>query len=148
MIHLKIAFRGRIELMNRQKDKFTDWLNSEAVQKRGWSFRQLADRAGSTIGTVSRVMNQHQDPTADFCHGIARALGVPPERVFRKAGLLPPHIIGDEDQDRKNELLDYYESLRDNDRDTAVALIRTLYEQRGPYAAELRPNQEEERRNQ
>lgn len=134
--------------MNERKEWFTEWLNTEVVEKRGWSFRQLADRAGSTIGTVSRVMNQHQDPTAEFCHGIARALGVPPLRVFRKAGLLPPHIIGDEDQDRKNQLLDYYESLRGDDRDTAVALIRTLYEQRGPYTAELRPNQEKERRDQ
>jgi len=128
--------------MNGQHLDFTEWLNTEVVEKRGWSFRQFADRAGSTIGTVSRVMNQHQEPSADFCHGVARALGLPPERVFRKAGLLPPHIIGERDADRKNELLDYYESLRDEDRDTAVALIRILYEQRGPYAAELRPSED------
>jgi len=74
--------------------------------------------------------------------GIARALGVPPERVFRKAGILPPHIIGDEDDERKGELLDYYESLTDERRDTALALVRTLYERQGPYMAELRPDRE------
>jgi len=74
--------------MNTRKD-FSEWLTMQ-IQERGWSFRSFADRAGTTIGTVSRVINQHQDPTDDFCLGIAKALDLPPETVFRKAGILPP----------------------------------------------------------
>jgi len=86
------------------------------------------------------VMTESRRPGPDFCTGVARALSLPPERVFRKAGLLPPHVIGGEDKERKSELLDLYEALGDRDRDTALAVIRTPYEQRGPYVAELRPD--------
>lgn len=126
-------------------NKLATWLNQQSEDKR-LSLREIANRAGVSHTTVIRIANDKLKtrPSADVCFGLARALGVPPQRVFREAGYpMPPHIIGDEDRSRKTELLDYYESLYDKNRDTAVALLRTLYEQQGPYAAELRPQEEE-----
>lgn len=129
-------------MVSSQKIEFATWLEKQ-IEKRGWSYREFSRRGELSSGAVSKVINRHSFPGPEFCHGVARALGVPPERVFRKAGLLPPHIIGDEAQDRKNELLDYFEALDEQRRQTALALIRTLYEQQGPYAAELRPGEED-----
>jgi hypothetical protein len=66
-----------------------------------------------------------------------------PSASFARQAYYPPHIIGDEDQNRTNELLDYFQALDEERRETAIALIRTLYEQQGPYAAEIRPDDEE-----
>ncbi len=120
---------------------FTEWLN-ERLENIGWSYNELARRAGLSSGGVSLVMTEARRPGPEFALGVARALRIPPERVFRKAGILPPRIIGGEDKERKSELPDLYEALGDRDRNTALAVIRTLYEQRGPYVAELRPNDE------
>lgn len=65
------------------------WVNSE-LDKRGWSKRELARRAGLSHATVSKVMSGQNKITFDFCAAIARAFNEPPEMVFRLAGLLPP----------------------------------------------------------
>jgi len=54
---------------------------------------------------------------------------VPPERVFRKAGLLPPRVIGNAYFEERDELMDYFEALEPQQRETALRIIRTLYEQ-------------------
>jgi len=122
--------------------EFSQWLNEE-MQSRSLNQSELSRRAGIAQSTVSFVLSGDRQPGTDFCTGVAHALGMPPERVFRKAGLLPPRIIGGEHEEQKAELLDYYEALGERDRDTALAVIRTLYERQGPYVAELRPDKEE-----
>ena len=68
---------------------FADWLTEE-VEKRGWSFRELARRAGLSSGAISQITTQRSFPGPEFCTGVARAFRIPPEEVFRRAGLLPP----------------------------------------------------------
>lgn len=67
---------------------FGEWLSGEA-HHRGWSLNELARRAGRGSSTVSMVANGLNRPGWDFCVGMARALGLPPEDVMRRAGLLP-----------------------------------------------------------
>jgi transcriptional regulator with XRE-family HTH domain len=64
------------------------WLNIE-TETRGWSLRELARRVGVSHTTIINIANQQRRPSADLCRRIALALHVPPEEVFRKAGLLP-----------------------------------------------------------
>ena len=66
----------------------------------------------------------------EFCQDIARVLKVPPERVFRKAGHLPPRIIGNDEAD---ELLDFFESLNERNRQTILSMAHTLHEQQAEY---------------
>lgn len=110
---------------------FTTWLISE-MNDRGWNNSELARRAGLVPSTISMVISEHKRPGPNFCNGAARALRLPPERVFRLAGLLPSHVIGNDDG-RKHEIEEYWPYLQDDDRDTLAILARTLYEKRIAY---------------
>ena len=68
--------------------RFITWLNEE-LERRAWSYNELARRAGMSGANVSRVINGQQAITFDFCAAIARPLGKRPEELFRMAGLLP-----------------------------------------------------------
>lgn len=45
---------------------------------------------GVVPSTVSVVLSGKVLPTWEFCYGVAQSFRVPPEDVFRLAGLLPP----------------------------------------------------------
>jgi transcriptional regulator with XRE-family HTH domain len=110
--------------------EFSEWL-TDRVEERGWSFRELSRRADLSSAVISQVVTRKSFPGLDFCLGISRALDIPPERVFRKAGYLParPRIISEQ----KEELDDYYEALDQSDRDRLVAIAKTLHEQQESY---------------
>ena len=65
------------------------WLTGE-VERRGWSLRELGRRSGLSGAVISDVARGQQRPGLRFCVQIAGALGLPPEGVLRRAGLLPP----------------------------------------------------------
>jgi transcriptional regulator with XRE-family HTH domain len=67
---------------------FIDWLESE-LAKRRWSYNRLARRAGLSHSMLSRV-RAGAAPSWTTCRAIAEALDLPPEHVFRQAGMLPP----------------------------------------------------------
>lgn len=66
---------------------FTDWLDDE-LQKRSWSHSELARQAGITRGALSHIFSHTRRPGVSLLNGIARALRLPPEQVFRAAGIL------------------------------------------------------------
>lgn len=68
---------------------FITWLQSE-LDKRGWSQADLARAIRMTTATVSRVMSGDRKPGIEFLIALAGALKVPPEEIYRAAGLLPP----------------------------------------------------------
>ncbi|MBT7069538.1 MAG: hypothetical protein HN975_01445 [Anaerolineae bacterium] len=97
--------------------KFNQWLNDEE-EKRGWTDYRLSAEAQISSSVLSRA-RQGSLPKWDACQSIAKALGISPVIVFRKAGLLPPAIEEDEDleiimhnaaqmtEDEQEELLQY-----------------------------------------
>lgn len=68
---------------------FSEWLSSE-LEKRGLSQSELARLAGVSRGAISHLINQTRKPGPEICEAIAHALKLPPETVFRVAGLLSP----------------------------------------------------------
>jgi len=68
----------------------------------------------------------------EVCVAMARALDVPPETVFRAAGLLPPSRDPGEDEE---ELLYHYRDLDEGGQREARAVIRALRETRASYPA-------------
>ena len=70
-------------------DKFKPWLLQE-LKTRSWRRVDFARRAGLSMASLSDVLNGIYRPGPDMCTAIAQALGEPPEKVFRLAGLLPP----------------------------------------------------------
>ena len=71
-----------------QRSEFVIWLDQELLQH-GWSDHQLARRAGLSHSVISRARSGAA-PKWEACDALAKALDLPPEIVFRKAGLLPP----------------------------------------------------------
>jgi len=117
-----------------EKD-FSTWLTIE-MDRLGWNNSELARRASVVPSTISMVINRQKQPGPDLCNGIARALGVPPERVFREAGLLPAVIIGEDNDEKKKELDEYWRYLTGEERDTLATMAKAFYERRSSYDTE------------
>lgn len=113
--------------------KLTQFLEQE-LSDRGWSIRELARRSRLSVSTVSDVINGHSAPGTRFCNGIARALDVPPERIFRIAEILPSRIIGNENTER--EMLDYFRAMDPKDQQQILTITRALYESRAEYTTD------------
>lgn len=89
---------------------FGDWLQSQ-MDERGWSRATLARKAKMTTGAISHIINETRGAGPEFCLAISDALRIPPEEIFRRAGLLPP----------------------ESERDTATQEAAYLFAQLGAY---------------
>jgi transcriptional regulator with XRE-family HTH domain len=103
-------------------NQFSRWLQDE-MNKRGLNQSQLAKLAGVTRSAINGVISGVRGPGSDLCVGLARALKLPPEDVFRAAGLLPPETKRDPVTDEAEYLLS---QLPENKRQQALAFIRFL----------------------
>jgi transcriptional regulator with XRE-family HTH domain len=110
--------------------ELTDWLNQQA-EDRGWSYREMARRAGLSHSAISNVTSGNALAGWDFCLGIGRALGEDPVYVFRLAGLLPPAPAAVEEE---REVLGILRRLPATVRSTVVTILRALSGQ-GPAQA-------------
>jgi len=115
--------------MESMSTKLIDWITKE-INLRGWSVRELARRAYLSHATINGVLTEKAGAGPDFCTGIARAFRVPPDQVFRLAGLLPTVII---DKEEDANLLDYFHYMDPGDRVRLLAIARTFYESRAGY---------------
>ena len=68
---------------------FAAWLDRE-TQTCGWSYGELAGRAGLSSANVCDLLTGARRPTWEICVRLSRALKMSPTTVFRQAGLLPP----------------------------------------------------------
>jgi len=103
-------------------EELTRWL-SEEVDRRGWSYREIARRGGLSSGAISNVIKGKSSPGWDLCVGLARALDVAPEVVFRKAGLLPALPP---DVEEEQEVVRILRSLPAGARRTVATMLRGL----------------------
>lgn len=105
----------------------TEWLNQQA-EDRGWSYREMARRAGLSHSAISNVVSGVSLPGWDFCLGISRATGEDPIRIFRLAGLLPPAPPQDRIAEFR-EIAEMLAGLPDGPiRAEAMAAIRAIAE--------------------
>jgi len=121
-----------------EKD-FSTWLTTE-MDRLGWTNSELARRASVVPSTISMVISKQKKPGPDLCNGVARALGTPPERVFREAGLLPSATIGQDSEEnaKKQKLDDIWQYLTSEQRETVVTMAQVLYEKREAYNVDKR----------
>lgn len=68
--------------------EFITWINTE-LDQRGWSRSEAARRGGFSSSTLDKVVGGFSKPGPVLCRGLARAFGLPPDEVFRLAGILP-----------------------------------------------------------
>jgi transcriptional regulator with XRE-family HTH domain len=112
---------------------FATWLMHE-TENRGWTNAELARRAGISPASISMVISGQKGVGLDFCLGVARALGFPPEIVLRQAGLLPPipPAIAEE-----TEIVNIIRSLTVSTRRLVITMLRALGQNRPPTADPL-----------
>lgn len=101
------------------ENDFVTWLENE-MDARGWTNSETARRAGVSASNISMTLSRTKFPGVEMCRGLARAFHIPPERVFRIAGILPPRVIGSEKN--HEELLDYYDALSERNRRALIAM--------------------------
>jgi transcriptional regulator with XRE-family HTH domain len=106
------------------RELFAKWLQDE-MQSRGWDQSDLMRHANLTTGVVSRILSLEREPSPKTLRAIARAMQVPPEDVFRRAGLLPRSTAM---PDGAEELLQYFRSAGEEDRRRMLRVVRALYE--------------------
>lgn len=105
---------------------FAEWLEGE-LEKRNWRPSELAKAAGLYQSTLWKVLNRERAAGADVCTSLARALRLPPEIVFRQAGLLPP-LPEEPDAQQVTKCLDYYKRLPSRVREEVLEYITFKYE--------------------
>lgn len=99
----------------------------EELDKRGWQPADLARKAGLSTGSLSNILNGNRKPGPSVCVAIAQALDEPPELVFRKARLLPP-LIGPEESQTFDEILDFMKRLTEDEREEVLDYAKRRYE--------------------
>jgi transcriptional regulator with XRE-family HTH domain len=92
----------------RSEMTFTEWIEQE-LESREWRQANLARVMGASEGMVSMVLRGERKPGPDFCNGIAKAFGIPPEEVFRMAGLLP--ALPEQDDELARQLVESFKLL-------------------------------------
>lgn len=60
-----------------------DWLRTEMVEAHGLKIGDLADHLGVTRQTVSRLLNQRQDLTADMAIRFEKLFGIDADTLMR-----------------------------------------------------------------
>jgi transcriptional regulator with XRE-family HTH domain len=104
----------------RNRQELATWLNRE-LESRGWTQSDLARFSGVHRAVISKIILGGTKPTPETMEAIARALKIPPEQVFRVAGLLPPAINVDEDMEK---ILHEASKLPKQDQEEVLAFIR------------------------
>ena len=113
---------------------FSSWLNAE-MGKASLNQSELAKRANINQAAVSRLLAGTTTPSAETCNAIAKALKLPPEQVYRAAGLLPPKSEHDELVERAEHMLRSFKT--EQYRQIALATLEALLvqEEKGGYNA-------------
>jgi transcriptional regulator with XRE-family HTH domain len=112
---------------------FGQWLEI-TLQEHELTQSQLARMAGVTRGAINGILSGARGPGPELCLAIAKALNIPPEEIFREAGLLPFQP----DKDNLVELITHLsEQLpTDEEKEDVAIYIRhrlQIAEKRGKY---------------
>ena len=110
--------------------EFIEWLMDQ-LNQREWTQADLVRRSGLTSAAVSRIVSGLRRPGTEACTAIANAIDLPPETVYRIAGLLPPESPLETELKEVNYRLSQLEPY---ERFEAIQFIRFIHERRARYA--------------
>jgi len=111
-----------------KKRSFSHWLQGE-INKRGLTQADLARKSGISKAYISRIFSENREPSAGTLKAFATALNLPPETVYRAAGLLPAEtekkIIFEEllfsfshlNEDQQKQLLQYAKFMSTSEKE-------------------------------
>jgi transcriptional regulator with XRE-family HTH domain len=107
-------------------ESLKEFLDDE-MKKRGWKQADLARAANLDSAVISNIYNGRRKMGDETGRAIANALRIPPEEIFRKAGLLPKQL----DDDSATRLAYRIAQLPAEDQEVIDAMIDGLYLKRG-----------------
>jgi transcriptional regulator with XRE-family HTH domain len=112
---------------------FGDWL-SKKMREHNWTQSDLARHSGLTRQAISYYLSsKSRYPDERALTKIARAFKIPPEEVFRQAGLLPSKKDNDELLDRIEYLYNELEDPANKKRALDFLEFLMIQEERGEY---------------
>lgn len=97
-----------------------NWLRKK-IEKAGITQAELARRSGISPTHITKVLNGERGLGEQSLLAIAKALHIPPENIYREAGLLPPVPKADEQQE---ELIYLFNQLPDQEKRSLLRFIR------------------------
>ncbi len=106
--------------------KFTEWLTLE-MEKKNWNKADLARHINFTESAISLLFNGKRQPGIKMCQVIAEALELPPDLVFRQAGILP--ALEDEPPELA-EMKYWFLQMTADEREEHLAMGRFRVQQR------------------
>ncbi len=105
---------------------FTTWLQAE-MDKHQWSQADLARYADLSRAVINKLLNGRTYPQPTTLDAIARALKIPAETIYRRAGLLPRASVQDA---YTAELIHKLSLIKDAQRKvTALRLLDALIDE-------------------
>jgi DNA-binding XRE family transcriptional regulator len=101
---------------------FITWLDKQA-EKHRWTRAKLAKLAGVSPTAIYMIANGKREPGSYLCNGLAKALNLPREEVYRAAGLLQTTSHPSEEVERGEHYLDL---MKPGTRKKALAYLESL----------------------
>lgn len=115
-----------MECQMETKMLFGEWL-SHQIYMRQWDQKMLAHMSGVTAAQISRIINGTRRPGPESLMGIAAALKMPPEELYRRAGLLPPKRgVTPADLTRYDDMLSTIASLTPENQKLLFELLEKI----------------------
>lgn len=117
-----------------RSEDFANWLRDQ-LNTRGWTQAKLAGLMGMSPAQVTRIMSGERGIGEQSLTAIAKAFKIPPEEVYRAAGLLPQKSEHDELVERAEHMLRSFKT--EQYRQIALATLEALLvqEEKGGYNA-------------
>lgn len=109
-------------------ETFRDWLQDQ-INQQGWTLSDFARRSGIKPSSLSRVLDGSRNAGTELCSKIAKALDLPEDFVFRKAGLLREKQSGPNEE--IEEIMAILESLTPEEREDVLKYVEFLRHRRG-----------------
>jgi transcriptional regulator with XRE-family HTH domain len=115
-----------------------------AMDERDMTQADLVRKSGLSSSQVSKILSMKSEPSAEAMVAIAHALEIPPETVFRAAGLLPPinpiteyqeildFSLSSLDGDQLMEVLQFIEFVKQRDKAPAPKILKPKREGAAP----------------
>jgi len=104
---------------------FGDWLKAER-EKRGWSQPQIADLAGTSTPTVSRIETGIRGPSRKLARSIAVAFGIDPREALEALMADTPGIeveyVPNDDTDR-SEYMAFFDNAPNDEARRRLKII-------------------------
>ncbi|MGZ6347231.1 MAG: helix-turn-helix transcriptional regulator [Anaerolineales bacterium] len=101
---------------------FIEWLDKQR-EKHRWTRAKLARMAGVSPTIIYFIAKGKREPGSLLCNGLAKALNLPREEVYRAAGLLQTSPHASEDVERGEHYLDL---MKPGKRKLALAYLESL----------------------